>query len=160
MIAFIPDSEAPKFSSSAMAAQEQGARYRYYKRLLLDIGTRLGREDIQALVVTQDLPDDLKTASGVGVLRMLEKGGLFSDRKISPLAELLRGISRHDLTNNYVQEYSETFRSRGDSPDVDVEGIVILCSRVGWLSLQWNQTPLLGPNRVSCCLSMNEHGVL
>ena len=102
-----------------MAAQEQGDRYSYYKRLLLDIGTRLGREDIQALVVTQDLPDDLKTASGVEVLRMLEKGGLFSDRKISPLAELIRGISRHDLANNYVRKYSETFRSRGDSPDVE-----------------------------------------
>ena len=103
----------------AMAAQYQGARYQDYKRLLMNIAPRLGKDDIQALVIIQDLPEELKSAGGLEVLRKLERGGLFSDRKIGSLAELLRGINRHDLVNNYVQEYSQKFCSGGDSEDVE-----------------------------------------
>lgn len=104
----------------AMAAQHlRGARYQHYKRLFMNVATRLGEHDIQALVVIQDLPEELKSASGLEVLRKLERGGLFSDRKIGSLAELLRGIDRHDLVNNYVQEYSQKFCSGADSEDVE-----------------------------------------
>ena len=41
----------------------------------------------------------------------MEREGLFSDRNIHPLAELLRAIERHDLVNNYVQEYIQMFGS-------------------------------------------------
>ena len=89
--------------------QAQAARYHRFKQLLHKIATRLGEADVRSLVFNQDLPGELKYALGVDVLQKLEREGLFSDRNIHPLAELLRAIERHDLVNNYVQEYIQEF---------------------------------------------------
>ena len=89
------------------AVKPQTARYHQFKQLLQKIATRLGEADVRSLVFNQDLPGELKDA--LGVLQKLEREGLFSDRNIHPLAELLRAIERHDLVNNYVQEYIQKF---------------------------------------------------
>ena len=91
------------------AVKPQTARYHQFKQLLHKIATRLGEADVRSLVFNQDLPGELKDALGVDVLQKLEREGLFSDRNIHPLAELLRAIGRHDLVNNYVQEYIQKF---------------------------------------------------
>ena len=94
-----------------MAAKLQSARYHQFKQLLHKVATRLGEVDVRSLVFNQDLPEELKERLGVDVLQKLEREGLFSDRNIHPLAELLRAIERHDLVNNYVQEYIQKFGS-------------------------------------------------
>ena len=92
-----------------MAANLQSARYQQFKQLLHRVATRLGEADVRSLVFNQDLPEELK--EGLCVLQKLEREGLFSDRNIQPLAELLRAIERHDLVNYYVQEYIQKFGS-------------------------------------------------
>ena len=91
------------------AAKPQTARYLQFKQLLHKVATRLGEADVRSLVFNQDLPEELKDALGIDVLQRLEREGLFSDRNIQPLAELLRAIERHDLVNNYVEEYIQKF---------------------------------------------------
>ena len=98
-----------------MAAKLQTARYHRFKQLLHKIATRLGEADVRSLVFNQDLPGELKDALGVDVLQKLEREGLFSDRNIHPLAELLRSIERHDLVNNFVQEYIQKFEEEEEN---------------------------------------------
>ena len=102
-----------------MAANLQSARYQQFKQLLHRVATRLGEADVRSLVFNQDLPEELK--EGLGVLQKLEREGLFSDRNIQPLAELLRAIERHDLVNYYVQEYIQKFGSELEEEEEEEE---------------------------------------
>ena len=94
---------------SGAVPNEQTVRYNQFRLLLHKVATQLGEADVRSLVFNQDLPEELKDALGVDVLQKLEQEGLFSDRNIHPLADLLRAIERHDLVNNYMQEYIQKF---------------------------------------------------
>ena len=104
-----------------MAANLQSARYQQFKLVLQKVATRLGVADVRSLVFNQDLPEELKERLGVDVLQKLEREVLFSDRNIQPLAELLRAIERHDLVNNYVQEYIQKFGSELEEEEEEEE---------------------------------------
>lgn len=94
---------------SGAVPKDQSVRRHQFKLLLHKVGTRLGEIDVRSLVFNEDLPGELKDALGIDVLHKLEREGLFSDRNIYPLAELLRNIERLDLINIYVEEYIQKF---------------------------------------------------
>ena len=133
-----------------MAAKPQTARYHQFKQLLHKIATRLGEADVRSLVFNQDLPEELKDA--LGVLQKLEREGLFSDRNIRPLADLLQAIERHDLVNNFVQEYIQKFGREFEEEEEKTDGN---CNKQRALMAAWSINELVLVCSVTDTLSPN-----
>ena len=83
-------------------------RYTAYKKLIIGLAEKLGSEDVLAIAYLENLPEDYKTLSPLGVLQRLERSNKFDQNHLSDLLYMLKSINRADLLN-YVDEYRRKY---------------------------------------------------
>ena len=94
-------------------------RRKEFRKLLCDISDKLDDNDIKKIKYMKEMTgDNVRSCSGLDVLVLLEKQGVFSPSNTEPLAELLHDINRNDLADNvraYQTVHAADYESVGGS---------------------------------------------
>ena len=118
--------------STATTSGYSGWR-REFRKLLCDISEKLDDNDVN---------ENVKT--GLDVLAVLEKQGVFSPSNTNPLAELLCDINRKDLADNVRAYHDSAYRHSVSSDTIGEEALLVRSkpvSRASSLSLPREPTP-------------------
>ena len=100
----------------SQAPHPTGRRYQQYKLMVLSVSVSLGPQDVDTIVYMKDIPAEYRRSALV-VLQYLERIGDIGYRKVDPLIELLKGISRIDLVSEHVQPYKKRYNSTSDKEE-------------------------------------------
>lgn len=91
---------SPVLSGSASPRIISEDRRRHaFRSLVSDIAEHLSDSDIKGILWYQDIPSSLQNKTALEVLEYLYKHGVYTEREVRPLAQLLKDIHREDLTN-------------------------------------------------------------
>ena len=97
------DSPVPSDRASPRIVSEDRRNrvYHSFRSLVSDIAERLNDSDIQNIIWQQDVsPSSLQNnVTALEVLEYLYKHGVYTEREVRPLAQLLKDIHREDLTS-------------------------------------------------------------
>lgn len=73
------------------------------------IADSLSSEDVEAIAYINSLPGPADQRTALGVLRELEKKGVFSHDNIEPLVRQLANINRYDIINrSWFKDFRRT----------------------------------------------------
>ena len=95
----------PAYSFRSLPQMHHKDRSVAYTTLIANIAEQLRPNDVQAISKSENLPDTYPHRTPLEVLHVLEMRGLFSQREIQPLSDLLRNINRNDLVHEHVEPY-------------------------------------------------------
>ena len=93
------------------------SRKKAFRKLLCDLSEHLHDADVKQIQYIEALPS---CENSLDLLIELEKRGKFSPTTSGRLAEVLRGINRHDLADKVKDDYQTTY------PDVGKKGVGLL----------------------------------
>ena len=132
--------------STATTASYSGQR-REFRKLLCDISEKLDDNiDVKKIKFISDITSE-NVRTGLDVLAVLEKQGVFSPSNTNPLAELLCDINRKDLADNVRAYHDCAYRqsvSSGADETIGEEALLVKSkpvSRASSLSLPGEPTP-------------------
>ena len=100
----------------SQAPHPTGRQYQQYKLMVRSVSVSLGPQDVDSIVYMKDIPAEYRRSALV-VLQYLERIGDIGYRKVDPLIELLKGISRIDLVSEHVQPYKKRYNSTSDKEE-------------------------------------------
>ncbi|CAI8021886.1 hypothetical protein GBAR_LOCUS12894 [Geodia barretti] len=120
---------AEALSYSTATTSGYSGRRREFRKLLCDISEKLDDNvDVKKIKFISEITSE-NVRTGLDVLAVLEKQGVFSPSNTNPLAELLCDINRKDLADNVRAYHHDSAYRHSVSSDIIGEEALLVSSK-------------------------------